>query len=142
MKHDTLYNKPAGAPTRNPLGGGKSLNFSGLRGSTILFSIFIIVSFLCVSCEKEISSLDASVHAQMQAFYVESQGLMETSEDSVVNYYKKFAGFHDQHPECETDELFPPTVVNLENALDKFGIVQIGDVIIHSEWGGETHLTF
>ena len=142
MKHDRYSSKPTGRPAQKLIGGGKTLNISVLRFSVLPFILIIIVSFLCVSCEKEISSLDASVHAQMQAFYAESQGLMETSEDSVVNYYKKFAGFHDQHPECETDELFPPTVVNLENALDHYGVIQIGDVIIHSEWGGETHLTF
>ena len=31
---------------------------------------------------------------------------------------------------------------NLSNALDNYGIVQIGGVVIKSEWGGETHITF
>ena len=110
-------------------------------GRVLCVLFLALFAFVFVACEKD-GSTDSSVHTQMQSFYAESQGLMETSADSVVNYYKKFAGFHNQHPECEADELFPPTVVNLENALDHYGVIQIGDVIIHSEWGGERHLNF
>lgn len=78
----------------------------------------------------------------MSAFYVESKGLMETSADSVCNYYTKFAGFHNQHPECKADELFPPTVENLGNAFTKYGIVQIGNIIVKTEWDGETQINF
>ena len=78
----------------------------------------------------------------MCAFYAESKGLMETSADSVCNYYHKFAGFHKQHPECEADELFPPTVENLDNAFTKYGIVQIGSIIVQTEWDDETVINF
>ena len=50
--------------------------------------------------------------------------------------------FHNQHPECEADELFPPTVENLGNAFTKYGIVQIGSIIVKTERDGEIHDKF
>ena len=97
---------------------------------------------LAASCEKEVTPSEDSVHTQMQALYVESTGLMETSADSVCNYYTKFAGFHNQHPDCEADELYPPTIQNLDNAFTHYGIVQIGSVIVKTEWDGETHINY
>ena len=110
-------------------------------GRVLCVLFLTLFAFAFVACEKD-ASTDGSIHTQMQSFYAESQGLMETSADSVVNYYKKFAGFHNQHPECEADEYYSPTIDNLSNALDNYGIVQIGGVVIKSEWGGETHITF
>jgi len=78
----------------------------------------------------------------MSAFYAESCGLMETSADSVANYYTKFARFHNQHPECEAEPLYPPTIQNLGNAFTKYGIVRIGSIIVITEWNGETHINF
>ena len=94
------------------------------------------------SCHQdEAATLDA-LHADMLQYYSESRGLMETSADSVINYYLKFAVFHNHHPECEADALFPPTTKNLGNAFDKYGIVQIGNVVFKTEWSGETHINF
>lgn len=106
--------------------------------------------FLCLaalplffgSCEKEASVQEDIVHTSMSAFYVESKGLTETSADSVCNYYKKLAGFHNTYPECESDELYPPTVKNLGDAFTKYGIVQIGSIIVKTEWDGETVINF
>ena len=73
---------------------------------------------------------------------VEAKDRKHAPADSVCNYYKKFASFHNQHPECESDELFPPTVQNLGNAFTKYGIVQIGSIIVKTEWDGEIHVNF
>ena len=106
-----------------------------------VFMCLLLTLFLLTftACEKEVASTDISVHATMQAFYAESRGLTETSKDSVVNYYYKFAGFYKQYPECEADEYFPPTVENLDNAFTHYGIVQIGDVIVNAGWGGNKY---
>ena len=40
------------------------------------------------------------------------------------------------------DILIPPTTKNLGNAFDKYGIVQIGNVVFKTEWAGETHINF
>ena len=109
--------------------------------TSILLSFFV-VGFLFAACEKDLTPSADPVHTQMQALYTESTGLNETSADSVINYYMKFASFHGQHPECEADELFPPTIKNLGNAFDKYGIVQIGNVVFKTEWSGETHINF
>ena len=36
------------------------------------------------------------------------------------------------------DILIPPTTKNLGNALYKYGIVQIGNVVFKTEWSGES----
>ena len=94
------------------------------------------------SCQQDEAATEDALHADMLQYYAESRGLMETSADSVCNYYTKFAGFHNQHPECEADELFPPTVENLGNAFTQYGIVQIGNIIVKTEWDGETIINF
>ena len=94
------------------------------------------------SCQQDEAATEDALHADMLQYYAESRGLMETSADSVCNYYTKFAGFHNQHPECEADELFPPTVENLGNAFTQYGIVQIGNIIMKTEWDGEIHVKF
>lgn len=94
------------------------------------------------SCQQDAADTEDALHANMLEYYVESRGLMETSADSVVNYYTKFASFHNQYPECEADELFPPTVENLDNAFTQYGIVQIGNIIVKTEWDGEIHVNF
>ena len=43
---------------------------------------------------------------------------------------------------CESNELILPTTKNLSNAFDKYGIVQIGNVVFKTEWSGETHINF
>ena len=113
-----------------------------LRALFIVPFVLIICSFLCSSCEKELSSSDDAVHTSMIALYNESRSLIETSADSVANYYTKFAGFYNQHPECEQDELFPPTVRNLDNAFNHYGIVQIGSVIVKTQWEGDTTIYY
>ena len=55
MQHDRYSSKPAGRPAQKLIGGGKTLNISVLRFVAFLFILIIIVSFLCVSCGKEIS---------------------------------------------------------------------------------------
>ena len=130
MKHDTLYNKPAGAPTRNPLGGGKSLNFSGLRGITILFSIFIIVSFLCVSCEKEISH----DYPELQAYYTESCHLTEVTRDSVLRFTNKVADYVTLYPEAKDDPLYPEIIDNINLVL--FG------TWVNDEWAGDKYIYY
>ena len=41
-----------------------------------------------------------------------------------------------------SDIIIPPTTKNLGNAFDKYGIVQIGNVVFKTEWSGETHINF
>ena len=98
-------------------------------------------AFFVSSCTADSVEEDA-IHTNMLEYYAESRGLLETSADSVCNYYTKFAKFHSQHPECEADELFPPTVENLGNAFNKYGIVQIGSIVVKTEWEGEIHINF
>lgn len=94
------------------------------------------------SCQQDEAATEDALHADMLQYYAESRGLAETSADSVCNYYTKFASFHNQHPECEADELYPPTVENLGNAFTHFGIVQIGNIIVKTEWDDETIINF
>ncbi|MCR5579592.1 MAG: hypothetical protein K6F74_10390 [Prevotella sp.] len=94
------------------------------------------------SCQQDEAATEDALHANMLEYYAESRGLMENSADSVCNYYTKFASFHNQHPECEADEVFPPTVENLINAFTQYGIVQIGNIIVKAKWEGETHINF
>ena len=94
------------------------------------------------SCQQDEAATEDALHADMLQYYAESRGLAETSADSVCNYYTKFASFHNQHPECEADELYPPTVENLGNAFTQYGIVQIGNIIVKTEWDGEIHINF
>lgn len=120
----------------------------------LLHSVYTRVgrAFLCLclaalplfmgSCQQDEAATEDALHADMLQYYAERRGLMETSADSVCNYYTKFAGFHNQHPECEADELFPPTVENLGNAFTQCGIVQIGNIIVKTEWDGETIINF
>ena len=94
------------------------------------------------SCQQDEAATEDALHADMLQYYAESRGLAETSADSVCNNYTKFASFHNQHPECEADELYPPTVENLGNAFTQYGIVQIGNIIVKTEWDGETIIHF
>lgn len=94
------------------------------------------------SCQNDTVTPVDVVHTRMCELYAESTGLTETSADSVVNYYNKFACFHNNYPECESDKLFPPTVENLDSAFTKFAIVQIGNIIVKTQWDGEIHINF
>ena len=111
-------------------------------GRAVLCMCLAALPLFFGSCEKEASVQEDIIHTGMSAFYVESKGLMETSADSVCNYYKKLAGFHNTYPECESDELYPPTVKNLGDAFNKYGIVQIGSIIVQTEWEGEIVINF
>ena len=55
MKQTAYRSKPIGAPVQQLIGGGNLLIISGLRNIAFLNFVIFIVSFLCVSCEKEIS---------------------------------------------------------------------------------------
>ena len=94
------------------------------------------------SCQQDEAATEDALHARMLDLYTESRGLTETSADSVVNYYTKFTGFHNQNPECEADEYYPPIVNNLDRAFTHFGIVQIGNIIVKTEWDGEIFINF
>ena len=105
------------------------------------FCIFTIMANLA-GCQNDPAIPEDYVHTRMGEFYAESRGLTETSADSVVSYYHKFANFHGQYPECKADQLFQPTVENLDSAFTKYAIVQIGDIIVKTQWDGETHINF
>ena len=66
MKHDRYSSKPAGRPAQKLIGGGKTLNISVLRGVVISNFVIFIISFLCVSCEKEIPVDDDAVTRSAQ----------------------------------------------------------------------------
>ena len=102
----------------------------------------ITLAAALVGCQSDAAIPEDYVHTRMGEFYAESRGLTETSADSVVSYYHKFASFHGQYPECEADQLFQPTVENLDSAFTKYAIVQIGDIIVKTQWNGETHINF
>ena len=120
----------------------------------LLYSVYTRVGrgFLCIclaalplfmgSCQQDETAIEDALQVNMIEYYAESRGLMETSADSVCNYYKKLAGFHNTSPECEFDKLYPPTVENQGNAFTKYGIVQIGSIIVKTEWDGETVIYF
>ncbi len=108
----------------------------------LLIGIFTIMVLAFVSSCTADSVEEDAIHTNMLEYYAESRGLLETSADSVCNYYTKFAKFHNRHPECEEDELYPPTVENLGNAFTQYGIVQIGNIIVKTEWEGEININF
>lgn len=130
MKHDRYSSKPAGRPAQKLIGGGKTLNISVLRFATFPLVLIIIVSFLCLACEKEISH----DYPDMQAYYAESCHLPEVTRDSVLRFANKVADFVDLYPEAKYDPVFPDIVNNVNNVL--FG------VCINAEWDGEEHITY
>ena len=111
-------------------------------GRAVLFLCLAALPLFMGSCQQDEAATEDALHADMLQYFAESRGLAETSADSVCNYYTKFASFHNQHPECEADELFSPIVENLGNAFTQYGIVQIGNIIVKIEWDGEIFINF
>lgn len=152
-KHNTTV-KGQKLPPPTPLNDILATSASKATTSALLHSAYTRVGravlFLCLaalplfmgSCQQDEAATEDALHADMLQYYAESRGLAETSADSVCNNYTKFASFHNQHPECEADELYPPTVENLGNAFTQYGIVQIGNIIVKTEWDGETIIHF
>ena len=152
-KHNTTV-KGQKLPPPTPLNDILATSASKATTSALLHSAYTrvvrAVLFLCLaalplfmgSCQQDEAATEDALHADMLQYYAESRGLAETSADSVCNNYTKFASFHNQHPECEADELYPPTVENLGNAFTQYGIVQIGNIIVKTEWDGETIIHF
>lgn len=121
-----------------------ALLHSAYRRVSRAFSCLLLAAmpFLTGSCQQDETSAEEALHATMLEYYAESRGLLETSADSVCSYYAKFSSFHNLHPDCEADELYTPTLENLGNAFTRYGIVQIGNLIVKTEWDGETHINF
>lgn len=144
MKQSTTYPESSPQMSKSLLGGGISVkyNHNNLLGIPLMLCLLCVgAAFFVSSCTADSVEEDA-IHTNMLEYYAESRGLLETSADSVCNYYTKFAKFHNRHPECEEDELYPPTVENLGNAFSKYGIVQIGSIVVKTEWEGEIHINF
>jgi len=144
MNREFTYTKCAPQVAVKHIGGGNFVktNHNNLLGIPLMLCLLCVgAAFFVSSCTADSAEEDA-IHTNMIEYYAESRGLLGTSADSVCNYYTKFAKFHSQHPECEADELFPPTVENLGNAFTKYGIVQIGNIIVKTEWEGEIHINF
>ena len=130
MQHDRYSSKPAGRPVQKLIGGGKTLNISVLRFVAFPLVLIIIVSFLCVSCEKEISH----DYPELQAYYTESCHLNVATRDSVLRFTNKVADFVEVNPEAKYDPIYPEIVNNVNHVL--FG------VWINTEWDGEEHLYY
>ena len=111
-------------------------------GRALLCLCLAVLPLFMGSCQQDEAATEDALHADMLQYYAESRGLAETSADSACNYYTKFASFHNQHPECEADGLFPPFVENLGSAFTQYGIVQIGNIIVKTEWDGEIFINF
>ena len=111
-------------------GGGKSLIFSDLRNIAFPFYVIFIVSFLCVTCGKEISH----DYPELQAYYTESCHLNVATRDSVLRFTNKVADFVEVNPKAKYDPIYPEIVNNVNHVL--FG------VWINTQWDGEEHLYY
>ena len=92
------------------------------------------------SCQKMI--LDP-----MSSLFIESQGLCDTSADSVKHFTSKFNTYVERYPESKNDKLYYPIVENIGEACATFGIQnqEVGlSIIIYfdPEWDGIDEITF
>ena len=117
-------------------------NSAYTRVGRVSLCLIATFAFSFTSCEKDIITTEDALHADMLDLYTESQGLMETSADSVVNYATKFEDFHNLHPECEDDEYYPPIVNNIDSAYSHYNIAQNGNINLNAGWDGVIDIDF
>ena len=115
------------------IGGGKTLNISVLRRSSILFILFIIVSFLCLACSKETS---VSHYPEMQAYYAESCNLGVSATDSVQRFAQKVDSFVAQHTDAADDPLYARICNNILSACLRLNIT------LNYEWDDQYKFKF
>jgi hypothetical protein len=114
--------------------------FSCLSLRSALCAIICLFALTFVACSKD---ADDSVYSnRMYEFYAESCGLKQTSADSVIQFSYKLGRYVTANPESQRNRYYAPTIDNLDSACTKYGVVQIGNVYIKTEWGGETHINF
>ena len=109
-------------------------------------AIFILLALGFASCEKENNIENDKTVDDMELFFIESNGLSETSMDSVNSYIDKFSAHIKTNPESQNSEYFNPTVDNMSYACSVFGyklIINVGvGITINDEWDGEYQYYF
>ena len=133
MKQNTHTSKSLNISDLKLIGGGKTLNISVLRRSSIFIFTMIIVSFVCFSCSEETS---VSQYPEMQAYYDESCNLGVATTDSVQHFTQKVNTFVTQHTDAANDPLYPQIVGNIQSACFRLNIT------IDDEWLPEFDMTF
>ena len=142
MKQNTHTSKSLNISDLKLIGGGKTLNISVLRRSSIFIFTMIIVSFVCFSCSEETS---VSQYPEMQAYYAESCNLGVTSADSIVRFVHKFGGYVKANPASTNDQYYQPTYDNMVHAGSLFGLtitsVTTG-IKLETDWEDENVVNF
>ena len=103
---------------------------------------FILAAFV-LSCA---SGNDDGINP-METYYIESQGLVNTTLDSTENFAFKYNKYVFNTKGALDDKLYKPTMKNLNAALDTFGAAIVswglGIVItIEYRWEGDTTIYF
>ena len=96
----------------------------------------LMASFMLPRCEKDILEQSEYSHLQMDAYYVESKGLMAVSLDSVTQFKNKVDGYVDTYPLAKQHEKYPLIQNNIKTALLSMTIT------INDEWDGDTTIYF
>lgn len=92
------------------------------------------------------SSTDDGINP-METYYIESQGLVNTTLDSTENFAYKYNKYVFGTPGAQDDKLYKPTMKNLCTALDSFGSELLGwglnvVITIDYKWEGDTTIYF
>ena len=114
--------------------------FSCLSLRSALCALICLFTLTFLACNKDAD--DAVNPNRMYEFYAESCGLTQTSADSVIQFSYKLGCYVTANPESQRDHYYPPTIENLDSACTKFGVLQIGNVYIKTEWGGNTYIEY
>ena len=92
------------------------------------------------------SSTDDGINP-METYYIESQGLVNTTLDSTENFAYKYNKYVFNTKGAQDDKFYKPTMKNLCTALDSFGSELLGwglnvVITIDYKWEGDTTIYF
>ena len=130
--HNDTY-PTSSRPSNYLIGGGNSLIIRELRYASrfAIFLLFLMVSFLHTSCEKE-----TPVYAGLKDFYTESQYLGEQTADSLHRFQLKLAEYVLAYPEATDQPLYHDIQANIRDALLTIQIT------IDTTWGDDRYIYF
>ena len=124
--------------------GKKSICRQVLTLKSAFIAIFLLLALGFASCEKENNIENDKSVDDMELFFIESNGLPETSMDSVKSFISKFSAHIKTYPESQISEYFNPTVDNMSHACSVFGyeltIVKTG-FLLETDWLPDTSIT-
>ena len=126
--------------------GKKSICRQVLTLKSAFIAIFLLLALGFASCEKENNIENDKTVDDMELFFIESNGLPETSMDSVKSFTSKFGSYVKANPASTKSEYYNPTVENISYACSVFGYkltVNTGvSILVNDEWDGEYFMNF